>query len=71
MADAGDARSGITLRQQPVIALSQWGTEYLFDPAEPRSRPVDARDGQPLNRLRVLSSDGRELGPGDIASAVI
>lgn len=54
-----------------IIALGQWGTDHLFDPAEPRSRPVDARNGKPLERMRVLASDGRELGPGDIESAVI
>jgi DNA-binding HxlR family transcriptional regulator len=54
-----------------IIALGQWGNEYLFDPAEPRSRPVDAKNGEPLERMRVLASDGRELGPGDIASAVV
>lgn len=54
-----------------IIALSQWGTDHLFDSGEPRSRPVDALNGQPLDRMRVLASDGRELGPEDIASAIL
>jgi DNA-binding HxlR family transcriptional regulator len=54
-----------------IIALSQWGSEHLFDPDEARSRPVDAQKGQPLDRMRVLANDGRELGPDDIASAIL
>jgi DNA-binding HxlR family transcriptional regulator len=54
-----------------IIALGQWGTEHLFDSNEPRSCLVDARDGQPLDPMRVLASDGRELGPTDVAAAVI
>lgn len=53
-----------------IIALSQWGTDHLFDLKEPRSRPVDSQNRQPLERIRVLASDGRELGPEDIASSV-
>jgi len=53
-----------------IIALGQWGSDHLFDPTEPRSRPVDARDGKPLGRMRVLAEDGRELGPDDIRSSV-
>lgn len=59
------------LRLFPVIiALGQWGAEFLFDPTEPMSRPVDARDGKPLTRIQVVASDGRVLRPGDIASTV-
>jgi DNA-binding HxlR family transcriptional regulator len=53
-----------------IIALGQWGSEFLFGPSEPMSRPLDARDSQPLERMRVLASDGRELGPADITSVV-
>ena len=53
-----------------IIALAQWGSEFLFDPAEAKSCPLDARDSQPLERMRVLASDGRELGPADITSVV-
>lgn len=54
-----------------IIALGQWGTDYLYDLGEPRSRPVDAKNGQPLERMRVLASDGRELGPQDITSSIL
>jgi DNA-binding HxlR family transcriptional regulator len=53
-----------------IMALSQWGTDHLFDSGEPRSRAVDARNRRPIVRMRVLASDGRELGPEDIASAI-
>jgi DNA-binding HxlR family transcriptional regulator len=53
-----------------IIALAQWGSEFLFDPAEPRSRPLDAQNHQPLKRMMVQSSDGREIGPGDIMSII-
>ena len=54
-----------------IVALGQWGSKHLFKPTELLSRPIDARDGKPLPRMRVLSSDGREIGPGDIDSIVI
>lgn len=53
-----------------IIALAQWGAEFLFDPAEPRSCPLDARSRQPLKRMTVQASDGRELGPADILSII-
>lgn len=53
-----------------IIALGQWGTEHLFAPAEPMTRTMDARDGEPLTRIAVTASDGRQLGPQDIASVV-
>ena len=53
-----------------IIALSQWGSEFLFDPSDSKTCPLDARDRQPLHRMRVLSSDGRELGPSDITSVI-
>ncbi len=51
-----------------IIALGQWGSDFLFQPTEGLSRPVDARDGEPLPKMRVLASDGREIGPADIRS---
>lgn len=53
-----------------IIALGQWGSEFLFEPAEPRSRPLDARSQQPLKQMIVQASDGRELGPADITSII-
>jgi DNA-binding HxlR family transcriptional regulator len=53
-----------------VIAVGQWGSEYLFESNELMSRAVDSRDGKPLARIQVLASDGRVLGPEDLLSAV-
>lgn len=53
-----------------IIALAQWGSDYLFDPAEARSCPLDGRDGEPLQRMHVMASDGRALGPADITSVI-
>lgn len=53
-----------------IIALAQWGSEFLFDPGEPRSCPLDGRNGEPLQQMLVLASDGRELGPADITSVI-
>lgn len=49
-----------------VIALGQWGADFLFKPGEPLAVSVDARDGQPLKKLAVLSADGRALEPEEI-----
>ncbi|WP_354292910.1 winged helix-turn-helix transcriptional regulator [Paramixta manurensis] len=51
-----------------VIALAQWGTEFLFEPSEPISCPLDVDHHQPLRRIKVQANDGRELGPADIVS---
>ncbi|ONI84111.1 transcriptional regulator [Actinosynnema sp. ALI-1.44] len=48
-----------------LVALRQWSEEHFFGPEESRTRLVDAQDGQPLPPLRILSHDGRELGPED------
>jgi len=53
-----------------IIALGQWGLDFLFSPGEPRSKPVDSKNGKPLEKMRVLSRDGRELGPQDIKSII-
>lgn len=53
-----------------IIALGQWGTEHLFAPTELMTRTTDARNGEPLTRMKVTSSDGREIGPRDITSVV-
>jgi hypothetical protein len=45
-----------------LVALEQWGGDFLFEPGEPRSVPVDAENGRPLKRLEVRSEDGRPLG---------
>lgn len=44
-----------------LVALGQWGSDFLFESGEPRSVSVDAKHGRPLSRLEVRSEDGRPL----------
>jgi DNA-binding HxlR family transcriptional regulator len=54
---------------QPVlIALSQWGNEFMYEPGETGSVMVDARDRKPIRKLELVSVDGRHLKPEDIAT---
>jgi DNA-binding HxlR family transcriptional regulator len=48
-----------------MVALRQWGERWETGvPAFPIL--VDARDGQPIAQVAVLSHDGRVLGKGDM-----
>jgi len=54
--------------QTVIVALSQWGGEFMFEPGEPGSVMVDAQKRQPIRRLELLSADGRRLAPEDVAT---
>jgi DNA-binding HxlR family transcriptional regulator len=54
--------------QTVIVALSQWGGEFMYAPGEPGSLMVDAQQRQPIRRLELLSTDGRHLAPQDIAT---
>ncbi|WP_119460711.1 winged helix-turn-helix transcriptional regulator [Rhodospirillaceae bacterium SYSU D60014] len=45
-----------------MVALRQWGEQYLFEPGEKHSRLVDRDTGQAV-RLDVRTEDGRLIGP--------
>jgi DNA-binding HxlR family transcriptional regulator len=46
--------------QTVIVALSQWGGEFMYEPGEPGSLMVDAQQRQPIRRLELLSAaDGR------------
>ena len=48
-----------------MVALRQWGERWETGvPASPIL--VDARDGQPIRQVEVLSHDGRALSKGDL-----
>jgi DNA-binding HxlR family transcriptional regulator len=49
-----------------IVALAQWGNEYLFDEHEPCSVPVDRARGKPLRKLKLVARDGRELALTEI-----
>lgn len=53
-----------------IMALSQWGSDFLFEGSEARTRPRDLRDGKPIARIQIRSDDGRPLEAGDIESIV-
>lgn len=53
-----------------IMALGQWGEDWLFEPGEAMTITQDARDGMPLQRIHVLSHDGRRLGPTDISVVI-
>ncbi|WP_236197011.1 winged helix-turn-helix transcriptional regulator [Pseudomonas glycinae] len=54
--------------QTVIVALSQWGGEFMFGPGEPGSVMVDAQKGQPIRKLELRSADGRVLAPDDVAT---
>jgi DNA-binding HxlR family transcriptional regulator len=45
-----------------MVALRQWGEQYLFEPGEKHSRLVERDTGQAV-RLEVRTEDGRPVGP--------
>lgn len=44
-----------------IVALRQWGEDYLFADGEARSSLVDREKRAPVARLEVRSADGRSL----------
>ncbi|ATP43032.1 transcriptional regulator [Pseudomonas putida] len=48
-----------------VIALRQWGEQFLFEAGETRSALLDRATGETLETLQVRARDGRVLGPDD------
>jgi DNA-binding HxlR family transcriptional regulator len=45
-----------------IVALRQWGEDYLYRPDERRSSLVDTETGAPVARLELRAKDGRSLG---------
>lgn len=54
--------------QTVLVALSQWGNDFLFADNEFGSVLVDAQNRRPLRRLTIVSNDGRELSPADVVT---
>lgn len=52
--------------QTVLVALSQWGQEWLFEQGEPASVLVDSHTQRPLQKLALRAEDGRELQPEDV-----
>jgi DNA-binding HxlR family transcriptional regulator len=49
-----------------MVALGQWGSDFLFTSKEARAVSVDAKNGRPLRRLEVRADDGRRLEFPDV-----
>jgi DNA-binding HxlR family transcriptional regulator len=54
-----------------LVSLWQWGEDNCFADRELRSAIVDRRHGEPLARLKLTTTSGREVGPGDYTTAPI
>nr|WP_238934088.1 helix-turn-helix domain-containing protein [Enterobacter sp. E1] len=52
--------------QTVLVALSQWGNEFLFAEDEFGTVLVDTERRKPLRKLALIADDGRELTPEEI-----
>jgi DNA-binding HxlR family transcriptional regulator len=52
-----------------LVALAQWGKEYLYDLDEACNVPVDSTHEVPLAKLKLVAEDGRELAPTEVLIA--
>ena len=50
-----------------LVALAQWGSEYLFDEHEECNVPVDSKQGEPLKKLALVAQNGRKLKPTEVS----
>ncbi|NMA99329.1 MAG: helix-turn-helix transcriptional regulator [Phyllobacteriaceae bacterium] len=48
-----------------IVALRQWGEDYLYRPGEARSSLVDTETGTPVAQLELRAENGRALGWSD------
>jgi|SRR5215469_13877630 len=49
-----------------LVALRQWGEKYMFGNGDEHSTVFDRRNHKPLEKIKVRSADGRELGVDDV-----
>jgi DNA-binding HxlR family transcriptional regulator len=49
-----------------LVALRQWGEKYMFGNRDEHSTIFDRRNHKPLEKIKVRSADGRELGVDDV-----
>jgi len=52
--------------QTVLVALSQWGNDFLFDADETPGVLVDITHRKPLRRLELIADDGRKLEPAEV-----
>ena len=59
------------LALQPIlVALGQWGSEYLFEEGEACTRLIDTQSRQPLRKIELQAQDGRILQSRDITAII-
>ena len=49
-----------------LVALAQWSEDYTFERRGRRAIPLDAQKRQPLQKLQMVSEDGRPLACEDV-----
>ncbi len=49
-----------------IMALMQWGDEWVYDDDSIPVKIVDRQDGEPIELLEVRSADGRPLSLADV-----
>lgn len=49
-----------------LVAMRQWGEQFLFAPGELHPRLIDQRSGKALEQMRVRDVDGQECGVADL-----
>jgi len=54
--------------QTVLVALAQWGGDYLYDSDETCSLLVDDELHQPLRKLMLQAQDGRVLTPDEVVA---
>ncbi|WP_395291650.1 helix-turn-helix domain-containing protein [Enterobacter roggenkampii] len=54
--------------QTVLVALSQWGNEFLFAENECGTVLVDSEQHKPLRKLALIADDGRELTSEEIVA---
>ena len=54
--------------QTVLVALAQWGGDYLYDSHEKCSVLVDDEHHQPLRKLLLQAQDGRVLTPDEVVA---
>ncbi|QAX87702.1 transcriptional regulator [Pseudomonas sp. DTU12.3] len=54
--------------QTVIVALSQWGGEFMYASGESGSVMVDAQNRQPIRKLELLAEDGRKLRGDEVAT---
>lgn len=57
--------------QTVLVALSQWGNEFLFAENECDTVLVDSEQRKPLRKLMLIADDGRELTPEEIVAKLL